>query len=189
METREQAKSKEAEAQAKAQAQNDTEDAKKKIPVVQAKMKLMNAQNKMKSALTQIKDAVDEFSSTEDSTYKEAAAGCINLNWKRLVSGEEELTTATDKLAEILSEADPTIIESDAMQTIEKNNTERDRLLGEWKTVRRQNQEHMKAAKVIAEHSSVNVEVQDTKAPIVQQKFAPDQSLKPKLLNDSANLL
>ena len=96
---------------------NETEDAKKKIPVVQAKMKLMNAQNKMKAALTQIRDAVEEFSTTEDSTYKEAAASCINLNWKRLVSGEGELTTATDKLAEILSEADPTIIESDAMQT------------------------------------------------------------------------
>ena len=48
METREQAKS-------KAQAQNIMEDNKKKIPVVQAKMKLMNAQNKMKATLTQIK--------------------------------------------------------------------------------------------------------------------------------------
>ena len=125
IETRQQAKSKEAQAQ----AQNDMEDNKKKIPVVQAKMKLMNAQNKMKKALTQIKEAVEEFSTTEDSTYKEAAAGCINFNWKRLVSGEEELTTATDKLAEILSEADPTIIETDAMQTIERNNFERDKLL------------------------------------------------------------
>ena len=47
----------------------------------------------------------------------------------------------------------------------------------------------MKAAKVVVEHSSANVEVQSTKAPMVQRKFAPDQSLKPKLLNDSANLL
>ena len=132
IDTRQQAKSKEAQAQAQAQAQNDTEDVKKKIPVVQAKMKLMNAQNKMKAALTQIKDAVEEFSSTEDSTYKEAAAGCINLNWKRLVSGEEELTTATDKLAELLSEDDPTIIESDAIATIQSNNVERDELLEDW---------------------------------------------------------
>ena len=45
METREQAKSKAQEAQ----AQNYMEDNKKKIPVLQAKMKLMNAQNKMKA--------------------------------------------------------------------------------------------------------------------------------------------
>ena len=47
----------------------------------------------------------------------------------------------------------------------------------------------MKAAKEVVEHSSANVEVQSTRAPMVQRKFAPDQSLKPKLLNDSANLL
>ena len=75
------------------------------------------------------------------------------------------------------------------MQTIERNNKERDRLLEEWKAVRRQNQDYMKAAKEIAEHSSVDIEVQSTKTPFVQRKFAPDQSLKPKLLNDSANLL
>ena len=46
----------------------DTEDAKKKIPVVQAKMKLMNAKNKMKAALAQIKDSIEEFSTTTDST-------------------------------------------------------------------------------------------------------------------------
>ena len=76
-----------------------------------------------------------------------------------------------------------------AIATIENNNKERDRLLEDWKAVRRQNQEYMKAAKEIAEHSSVDIEVQSTKTPFVQRKFAPDQSLKPKLLNDSANLL
>ena len=148
-----------AEAQAKAQASDDTEDAKKKIPVHQAKIKLLNAKNKMKAALAQIKDAIEEFSTTEDSTYKEAAASGITLNWKRLVTGEGELITATDKLAELLSEADPTILESDAIATIENNEKERDKLLEDWKAVRRQNQEYMKAAKVIAEHSSVDVEV------------------------------
>ena len=68
-ETREQAKSKAQEAQAK----NNMEDNKKKIPVVQAKMKLINAQNKMKATLSQIKDAVEEFSTLEDTTYKKAA--------------------------------------------------------------------------------------------------------------------
>ena len=139
------------------------EDNKKKIPVVQAKMKLMNAQNKMKAALSQIKEAVEEFSSTEDSTYKEAAASCINFSWKRLISGEEDLKAATEKLAEILSEADPTIIEKDAIQTIERNNIERDKLLEDWKTFRKQNQEYMKAAKGMAEQSSVNVEGRGSK--------------------------
>ena len=133
METREKAKSNQAEARAKAQAVDDTEDAKKKIPVVQAKMKLMNAKNKMKAALSQIKGSIEEFSTTTDSTYKEAAASSITINWNRLVSGEGELTTATDKLAEILSEADPTIIESDAIATIQSNNVERDKLLEDWK--------------------------------------------------------
>ena len=122
-----------AEAQAKAQASDDTEDAKKKIPVHQAKIKLMNAKNKMKAALAQIKDAIEEFSTTEDSTYKEAAASCITLNWKRLVAGEGELTTATDKLAELLSEADPTIVESDVLATIENNEKEKEKLLDDWK--------------------------------------------------------
>ena len=136
METREEAKKK-AEALAKAQAVGDTEDAKKKIPVVQAKMKVMNAKNKMKAALAQIKDSIEEFSTTTDSTYKEAAASSIVLNWKRLVSGEGELTSATDKLAEILSEADPTIIKSDAIAAIESNIVELDKLLEDWKAVRR----------------------------------------------------
>ena len=185
METREQAKSKAQEAQ----AQNIMEDNKKNIPVVEAKMKLMNAQNKMKATLTQIKEAVEEFSTLEDTTDKEVAANCINFSWKRLISGKEDLKAATEKLAEILSEADPTIIETDAIQTIENNNIERDKLLEDWKTFRKQNQEHMKAAKGMVEQSSVNVEVQSTRAPFVQRRFSPDQSLKPKLLNDSANLL
>ena len=74
METREKAKSNQAEAQAKAQALDDTKDAKKKIPVHQAKIKRINAKNKMKAALAQIKDAIEEFKTTEDSTSKEVAA-------------------------------------------------------------------------------------------------------------------
>ena len=180
---------KRAEAQAKAQASDDTEDAKKKIPVHQAKIKRINAKNKMKAALAQIKDAIEEFSTTEDSTYKEAAANSITLSWKRLVSGEGELITASEKLAELLGEADPTIVESDVLATIESNEKEKDKLLDDWKAIRKQNQEYMKAAKEIADHSSVDTEIQSTRTPFVQRKFAPDQSLKPKLLNDSANLL
>ena len=85
-----------------------------------------------------------------------------------MVSGEGELTSATDKLAEILSEADPTIIESDAIATIESNIVERDKLLEDWKAVRRQNQDYMKAAKELAEKSNVDLEIQSTRTPVVQ---------------------
>ena len=109
METRKSSKER-AEAQAKAQALDDTEDAKKKIPVHQAKIKRINAKNKMKAALAQIKDAIEEISTSEDSTCKEVAANSITISWKRLVAGESELISATKKLAELLSEADPTIV-------------------------------------------------------------------------------
>ena len=47
----------------------------------------------------------------------------------------------------------------------------------------------IKAARGMVEHSSKNVEVPSSRGPVVQRRFSPDQSLKPKLLNDSANLL
>ena len=37
--------------------------------------------------------------------------------------------------------------------------------------------------------SNVNEEVQPTRGTIVQRRFTQDQSLKPKLLDESANLL
>ena len=76
METREQAKSKRADAQ----AQDIMEDNKRKIPVIQAKTKLMNAQNKMRATLTQIRKVVEEFTTLEDMTDKEVAANCINFS-------------------------------------------------------------------------------------------------------------
>ena len=167
METREEAKKK-AEALAKAQAVGDTEDAKKWILVVPAKMKVMNAKNKVKAALAQIKDSIEEFSTTTDSTYKEAAASNIVLNWKRLVAGEGELISTTDKLAEILSETDSNVTESDAIATIESNIAIRDELLEDWKAVRRQNQDYLKAAKELADKSNVDIEIQSIRTPVVQ---------------------
>ena len=108
--TREQSKSKKAEAQ----AQDIMEENKRKIPIIQAKTKLKNAQNKMKATLTQIRKAVEEFVTLEDETDKEVAANQISFSWKRLISGEEDLKVATEKLANTLSEADPTIMEEDA---------------------------------------------------------------------------
>ena len=124
-----------------------------------------------------------------DNTDKEVAANKINFSWKRQILGEEDLKVATDKLAEILGEADPTIMEEDASQQIDRNESDRDQFLLEWETFRQQNMKQMKAARGMVEHSSRNMEVQNTRGPFVQRRFSPDQSLKPKLLNDSANLL
>ena len=83
--TREQSKSKAAEAQ----AQDIMEENKRKIPVIQAKTKLMNTKNKMRATLTQIRKAVEEFATLEDTTDKEVAANCINFSWKRLISAKK----------------------------------------------------------------------------------------------------
>ena len=91
--TREQSKSKKAEAQ----AQDIMEENKKKIPIIQAKTRLNTAQNKMKATLAQIRKAVDEFVTLADETDREVAANQNNFSWKRLISGEEDLKTATDK--------------------------------------------------------------------------------------------
>ena len=183
--TREQAKSKKAEAQ----AQDIMEENKRKNPVIQAKTKLKNAQNKMKATLTQIRKAVEEFVTLEDTTDKEVAANCINFSWKRLISGEEDLKVGTEKLVDILGEADPTIMEEDASQQIDRNESERDQIILEWETYRQKNMKEMQAARGMVEHSSRNMEVQNTRGPFVQRRFSPDQSLKPKQLDDSANLL
>ena len=114
--TREQSKSKKAEAQ----AQDIMEENKKKIPIIQAKTRLKTAQNKMKATLTQIRKAVDEFTTLEDQTDKEVAANQISFSWKRLISAEEDLKVATEKLAETLGEAVPTIMEEDPGQQIEE---------------------------------------------------------------------
>ena len=57
--------------------------------------------------------------------------------------------------------------------------------------MRKENQETFKSAKDIADQSSVNdgIEITSSRAPSTQRKFALDQSLKPKLLSDSADLL
>ena len=57
--------------------------------------------------------------------------------------------------------------------------------------MKKANQETFKSAKDIADQSKVNdvIEIPNSRAPSMQRKFAPDQSLKPKLLSDSADLL
>ena len=121
-----------AEAQAKAQAMESSEDVKKKIPIHQAKIKRLNAKNKVKTALIQIKDAIEEFTSTEDSTSKEVAADSISFCRKKLAEGENELINATEDLAKLLGEADPTIVESDVFAIIENNETDKNKLLEDW---------------------------------------------------------
>ena len=74
----------------------------------------------MKSTIATIKVALDEFNGLKDATDKEVAAHQINYSWKRLISGEEDLRKATDKLAEVLGDADPTIMEGDVSEQIEE---------------------------------------------------------------------
>ena len=111
---------------------------------MQAKTRLKTAQNKMKATLAQIGKAVNEFVTLADETDKEVAANQINFSWKRLISGEEDLKTATDRLAEILGEADPTIMEEDASQQIDRNESDRDKILLEWETIRQKNMKEIK---------------------------------------------
>ena len=47
----------------------------------------------------------------------------------------------------------------------------------------------IKAARKMVEHSSVTLDVPSARGTLVQRRFSPDQSLKPKLLDESANLL
>ena len=118
------------EALAKAKAMGDSEEQiKKKIPITQAKIRRLNAKNKVKTALNQIKDAIEEFESTEDSTSKEVAADSINFCRMKLAEGEKELINATEDLARLLAEADPTIVDSDVLKTMEENETDKNKLL------------------------------------------------------------
>ena len=114
--TREQSKSR----AAGAQAQDVLEENKKKILVIQAKTRLKTAQNKIKSTIATIKVALDDFNGLTDATDKEVVANQINYSWKRLISGEKDLRKATDKLAEVLGEADPTIMEGDVSVQIDQ---------------------------------------------------------------------
>ena len=105
----------------------------------------------------------------------EVAANQISYSWKRLISGEEDLKVASDKLAEILGEADPTIMEEDASQQIDRKESDRDQILLEWETFRQKNMKEIKAARGMVEHSGTNVEVPSTRGPRVQRWFSPDQ--------------
>ena len=130
------------EAQAKAQTMGDSEEqTKKKIPITQAKIRRLNAKNKVKTALNQIKDAIEDFESTEDPTSKELAADSIDFCRTNLAEGEKELIKATEDLAKMLPEADPTIVDSDVFKIMSEIETDKDKLLEDWKVIRRANQE------------------------------------------------
>ena len=99
----------------------------KTVPVIQAKTKLNAAKTKMKSATNQIKMALEEFKELKDAapSDKEAAALLIQSSWKRFLSSTTELQNATDNLAEVLCNADPTILGEDSNQQIENNENEK----------------------------------------------------------------
>ena len=167
--TREQSRSR----TAAAQAQVVLEENKKKIPVIQAKTRLKIAQNKMKSTIATIKVALDKFNGLKDATDKEVAANQINYSWKRLISGEEDLRKATDKLAEVLGDADPTIMEGDVSEQIDQNEVERDQILLEWTTFRQANINEIKLARNMVEGSNVSEEIQQTRETQSTKEILP----------------
>ena len=128
--------------------------------MIQAKTRLKTAQNEMRSTIATIKLALNEFNGLTDTTDKEVAANQINYSWKRFILGEEDLRKATDKLAEVLGEADPTIMEGYVSVQIDQNEVERDQILLEWTAFRQKNMNEIKLDRNMVEGSSVNEEVQ-----------------------------
>ena len=185
METREQAR----QAAAKAAGQELLDENVKKAQVIQAKTKFNATKTKMRSATNQIKTALEEFKELKeaDPSDKEAAALLIQSSWERLLSGTTELQKATDNLAEVLGNTDPTILEDDIQVQIEN---EKQRLIDEWTTYRKANKDDINAARAMVENSNTSEETQPVKeSKIVQRRFTPDQTLKPKMLDESSNLL
>ena len=180
------------EALAKAKAAEDSEEvSKKRIPITQAKLRRLNAKNRVKTALNQIRDAIEDFEATEDPTSKELAADNIDYGRKSLVEAERELIKATDNLSQVLAEADPTVIESDVFQLTSEIEAEKDKLLEDWKGIRRAHQDIFDSAQSLMGQSrskEVTI-VPNVSSSSVQRKFAPDQNLKPKILSDNADLL
>ena len=62
-----------------------------------------------------------------------------------------------------MGEADPTIMEEDASQQIDRNESDRDQILLEWETFRQKNMREIKVARGMVEHSNINVEVPSTR--------------------------
>ena len=80
-------------------------------------------------------------------------------------------------------------MEGDVNKQIDQNESDRDEILLEWNTFRQKNMNEIKVARNMVENSCVNEEVPSTRGTLVQRRFSPDQFLKPKLLDESANLL
>ena len=108
----------------------------RKAKVIQAKVKFSTSKTKMKSATIQIKTALEEFRELKDADPKDrrAAALLVNDSWERLLPGTSEIQKANDYLTEVLTNADPTILEGDIAEQIETNENEKQRLIDEWTT-------------------------------------------------------
>ena len=59
----------------------------------------------------------------------------------------------------------------------------------EWTTFRQENFNELKAARDMVDGSNANDEAQPARESKVQRRLTPDQSMKLKLLDESANLL
>ena len=164
----------------------------RKAKVIQAKVKFSSSKTKMITATSQIKAALEEFRELKEADPKDrkAAALMVNDSWERLLPGTSEIQKAHDYLTQILTDADPTILEGDIVEQIEKNENEKQKLIDEWNTYRLANKDDINAAIALVEGSNTSVVTQpETESKVIQRRFLPDQSLKPKLLDESSNLL
>ena len=91
----------------------------------------------------------------------------------------------------MLAEADPTIVDSDVFKIMSEIETDKDKLLEDWKVIRRANQETFNLAQgMVGQSKSKEITViPNTSTSSIQRKFVPDQTLKPKILSESADLL
>ena len=113
----------------------------RKAKVIQAKVKFSSSKTKMKTATSQIKAALEEFRELKEADPKDrkAAALMVNDSWERLLPGTSEIQKAHDYLIQVLTDADPTILEGDIAEQIENNENEKQKLIDEWTTYRQAN--------------------------------------------------
>ena len=82
-----------------------------------------------------------------------AAADNIDYCRKSLAEGERELIKATENLSKVLAEADPTVVDSDVFQLTSDIEADKDKLLEDWRGIRRANQDLFNSAQSLTGQS------------------------------------
>ena len=94
------------------------------------------------------------------------------------------LEDATDNLAKVLGSADPIAVEEPPDKMIEENEAEKVKIIIRVKFIK-----EIKEANELVGGPNVSEEIQPVRDNRIQRRFSPDQTLKPKLLDEGANLL